>query len=163
MSRFSIRFLSPAELTDQEPGVRTGVIRIGDFEEQFESSVEFWTPEQYESQWAEALCRLTPKTPKSCLITSITEPATANFLFWWPMYLIGQHVHFQNHLLFFSEIKGTFDPAHPGLHVPERAIVNDGGVPLSEWVLPFSEVVGARNSLVGISSPALIPDNPVRP
>lgn len=162
MNRFSIKFLSPAELADQELGVRTGAIRIGDFEERFESSVEFWAPERYESQWAEALGRLSVKTPKSCLITSIADPTSANFLFWWPMYLIGQEIHFQNHLLFFSEIKGAFDPTNPYVHIPERTILSEGGEPVSEWVLPFSEVVGARNALVGISSPTLIPDNPVR-
>lgn len=162
MSHFYIRFLSAAEIVDRPPRVRLGVIQIGDFEERFESSIEFWTPAQYESHWAEALGRLSLKTPKSCLITSITDPATGNFLFWWPMYLIGQHVHFQNHVLFISEIREAFDPAKPYVHVPERALYNEDGEPISEWIIPFGEVVGACNAIAGISSPVLIPNDSVR-
>ncbi len=162
MSRFSIEFLPIAADATPHASTRFGVIKIGDFEERFEVSTEFWTPARYESQWAEALSRLGPNSPKSCLITSITDPATANFLFWWPTYLVGQSLHFQNHVLFFSELKGTFDPNNPYPHIPDRSTTSETGEQISEWVIPFSDVVGAKKALLDVSSPLLIAENPVR-
>lgn len=162
MVRFSIEFLPAAEQPDQQPGLRIGTIRAGNFEERFEAPTEFWTPERYESQWAEAVRRLGPQTPRSCLITSITNPASANFLFWWPMYLIGERVHVQNHVLFFSEIKGSFDPSNPYPHIPERTVTNEDGERISEWIIPFSDFAGAGSALVDISRPVLMTENPIR-
>lgn len=161
MSRFSIQFLPNAEEAAGS-ATRIGEIHIGEFKERFESSIEFWTAARYESQWAEALSRLGPEKAKSCLITSITDPATANFVFWWPMYLVGDNVHFQNHVLFTSEVRGTFDPNDPYFHVPERRVTNEDGERISEWVVPFGDVARAKSSLLGISVPVSTTDNAVR-
>jgi hypothetical protein len=161
MSRFSIEFTPHAE-DPMEAAMRVGVIRIGDFEERFESSTEFWSPARYESQWSEALSRLHQKSPRSCLITSITDPANANFIFWWPMYLVDQNVHFQNHALFFSDIEGSFDPDDPYRHVPQRSVTNEQGERISEWIIPFNDVVVAKTALMDVSAHILAIDNPVR-
>lgn len=161
MSRFSIEFIPHAE--DPTVGAtRVGVIRIGDFEERFESSIEFWSAARYELQWSEAISRLHQKSPRSCLITSITDPANANFLFWWPMYLVDQNVHFQNHALFLSDVEGNFDPNDPYRHVPDRSVTNEHGERISEWIVPFNDIVAAKSALVDVSAHILAIDNPVR-
>ena len=40
---------------------------------------------------------------RSALITSVGEPGTANFVFWWPLYADGETVRVQHHVLFLSE------------------------------------------------------------
>jgi hypothetical protein len=158
MKRFWITFLSELEQPDKQLGTRQGVIRIGNFEERFEASLEYWKPNHYESQWANAITRLCSQTPKSCLITSITDPATANFLFWWPMYLVGQNVYFRNHILFLADITSSFDPTNPYPHIPDRSVTNEDGERISEWVIPFSDFVEERTALLGsIKSYSAIP------
>lgn len=162
MRAFSIAFLPPTEQGHQDPNTRIGLIQIGDFQERFEASLEFWTQEEYESQWAKAIDRLGAQARTSCLITSLTDPATANFLFWWPMYLLGQDIHIQHHALFLSDIKGTFDPSDPYAHIPERSPANEDGEPISEWVISLSDLAGAGRALFGVASPTLATDNPIR-
>ncbi|MGH7193160.1 MAG: nucleotidyltransferase domain-containing protein [Candidatus Saccharimonadales bacterium] len=144
VSGFSIAFLRQDQQPRQPATTRLGTVTIGDFEERFESSVEFWSEAQYELQWAKAIHRLISGAAESALITSITSAATANFLFWWILYRVDQHVHFQHHVLFLSELSGAFDPENPYQHIPQRATTSDDGAPISEWVLPFHELISAR-------------------
>lgn len=143
MNGFSIAFLPQDQQPGQDAAVRRAIITIGGFQERFESSVEFWSESQYELQWAKAVQRLLSGAAKSALITSITDPSSANFLVWWPIYKIGSSVHFQTHVLFLSELDRAFDPENPYQHIPQRATTSDDGEPISEWVLPFHELISA--------------------
>jgi hypothetical protein len=69
-------------------------------------------------------------------ITSITEPAHANFITWWPVYRIGPTVFIQNHLLFLEQLPTNFDVSDPYVHVPERHQFSEEGECVSEWEIP---------------------------
>ena len=149
---FSIQFLHE-QASDTRIAAKTGLITVGRFEEKFESSTEFWSALEYERHWLDALTRLYNGAERSCLITSITDPRTANFIFWWPVYRVGDGACFQNHVLFTSDIGGDFDPRVPYSCVPERCTTNEDGLPISEWCTPLFEIAEYLNSKSGNLSP----------
>jgi hypothetical protein len=69
----------------------------------------------------------------SCLLSSITDPATSNFVLCWPLYRDGDDVYVQNSLILLEELPGRFDVARPWLHVQSRATVDEDGYRISEW------------------------------
>src|SRR5262249_7110148 len=102
---FCIKLLNePAP--DLEPGVvaRLGLIKIGAFEEHFVASLMYWNASDYTRHWSQAVERIVRSSTTSCLITSIVDPANSKFLFWRPMYRIGETVFIQNQILFFDQL-----------------------------------------------------------
>ncbi len=95
--------------------------------------IAYWSPDDYQRQWREGVRRILAGEPRSGLITSLYDPATARFIEWWPLFRDGDVVFVQNHLLFLDKLHGPFDPNDPYRHVRERRIVNDEGVRISEW------------------------------
>ena len=78
---FEIQFKVDRDLPDQSSAIVRGEIRIDGFYEQFETSLEFWSQRQYEQHWLESVTRILDGESSSCLITSVTDPFHANFLF----------------------------------------------------------------------------------
>ena len=111
---------------------RLGAITIGSYVERFVAATEYWDITRYRYHWHEAITRILQGSVKSALITSMYDPAVANFIYWWPMYRLGQIVQFQNHILFLNELE-QFDPNDPFHFVPERITINDDGEKISEW------------------------------
>jgi hypothetical protein len=140
MARFDIGFEAAGAA---QPGVdiRHGLIQIGDFRERFEVSVEYWAESDYRAHWRRSVRRVADGAERSCLITSMTDPRTANFLVWWPIYVTGDAVRFQNQLLFLDATGGRFDPQDPYGFVPDRRASAEDGSPISEWTLPVSCLV----------------------
>jgi hypothetical protein len=68
------------------------------------------------------------------------DPNTANFIFWWVMYLIGDDVHIQNHVLFLDELERSFDENDLYSFIPERETQNEEGESVSEWVVGLSSI-----------------------
>lgn len=67
----------------------TGRIVVGDFAETFCVDLTFWRPRRYERSWAHALRRLEEAdVTTSCLVSSITDPKTVNFIFCWTLYRV---------------------------------------------------------------------------
>lgn len=116
----------------------TGEIVVGEFSETFQADLSYWREGEYEASWRENVERLALGYDRAALITSISDPRSANFVFWWPMYRIGQQVILQNHVLFLDELDGTFTPGRAHDFVPTRVNVNEEGEEISEWVLPIS-------------------------
>jgi hypothetical protein len=111
-----------------------GRIRIGSFTEEFEASLTFWTTDDYRAAWRAALSVLSAaETATSCLVSSITDPATSNFVFCWPLYREGDDVYVQSSLIFLDELAGTFDPTRPWLFVQPRSTIDEDGNRISEW------------------------------
>jgi hypothetical protein len=132
---FSISFInSPKHLLENK--IHRGKIMIDDFEEVFEASLSFWTPEDYERHWKAALKILLEGTDKSCLITSMYDPKTANFLFWWPLYRNDQIVYIRNQILFFDKIAVDFDTTRPYQFVPDRRPNKQ----VSEWNIGVEQI-----------------------
>ena len=69
----------------------------------------------------------------ACLMTSMTDPVTSNFLICWPLYREGEDVYVQNAIVLLDEIEGRFDPGAPWGSVEPRLGVDDDGNRISEW------------------------------
>ncbi|WP_226963066.1 hypothetical protein [Streptomyces mimosae] len=116
-----------------------GVIRIGDFQEDFHASLSFWSADDYRRSWRSAFVALADDSAAtSCLVTSITDPANSNFIFCWPLYRSGETVFVQNSLIFLEELTSPFDPAEPWHSVLPRETVSEEGRPISEWATTMS-------------------------
>jgi hypothetical protein len=86
---------------------------------------------------------------KSAFITTMYDPTTANFIFWWVMYLVGNDVYIQNHVLFMDELDEPFDESDFIKFVPERETVTEDGEPISEWKVSIEDI---RQALVTIEN-----------
>jgi hypothetical protein len=124
-----------------------GSLKIGYFSEDFRSSLSYWDRNKYLSQWREALKRLLNGERCSALVTTMYDPKNANFIFWWVMYLIGDDVHMQNHVLFLDELERQFDESELYSFIPEREEQTEEGQPISEWVVKISAIKGFVDSL----------------
>lgn len=129
-------YVDPSSGTDS----REGEIVIDDFRERFVSLQSFWSASRYEAHWREAVERIVRDGERSCLITSIADPARSEMLFWWPMYREHDRVYVQNGMLFFGQLQGSFDPENPFPSVPDRTMINEDGERVSEWSLPVSDL-----------------------
>jgi len=138
---FRIDFVSCARTRRQPNGVAVGKIQIGSFSETFEVALNYWRQPDYRRQWYTGIKRIVDGSTTSCLITSIVDPSTANFIHWWPIYRVDEEVVFQNHLLFMDAIAGgQFQDTDPYRFVPERETVSDDGESVSEWVAPLQSL-----------------------
>ncbi|MFG2481100.1 hypothetical protein [Streptomyces fagopyri] len=101
----------------------------------------FWDSGHYEKSWANALRQLEEAdVVTSCLVSSITDPRTANFIFCWPLYRIRGDVFVQNSLIILNEIDNTFAPESPWISVTPREIVDEDGNKISEWCIDIESV-----------------------
>jgi contact-dependent growth inhibition (CDI) system CdiI-like immunity protein len=135
---FSIELLD--EPVSHIESARLGLITIGSYVEHFVAATGYWDVTRYRRHWHEALTRIVQGSVTSTLITSMYDPAVANFIYWWPMYRLGHTVHFQNHVLFLDELKTPFDPSDPFRFVPERMIVGMDGENISEWSASIADL-----------------------
>lgn len=135
---FSIDLLDDSA-PDIESG-RLGLITIGSYEEHFVAATEYWDVTCYRRHWRQAITRIVQGSVTSTLITSMYDPALANFIYWWPMYRLDQTVQFQNHILFLNELATPFDPNDPFRFVPERTIINSDSEKISEWSASIADL-----------------------
>lgn len=118
-----------------------GEISLAAYSEQFECPFEFWNREDYENHWYQSIRRVVIDRLDSCLITSLTNPHTANFLFWWPIYMTGENsVAIQNEVLFLDQCLEQFDPKSPFRSLRPRTVTSDDGIKISEWHLPLASL-----------------------
>ena len=128
---FSISFLDSPK---SEGSLLVGEIALGDFSDRFESSLEHWNRLDYENHWQESVQRVLQQGKSSCLISSITNPASANFIFWWPIYVLDDmSIRIQNQMLFLEECEPTFDEKRPFMSLRTRETMSEDGFPISEW------------------------------
>ncbi|MFI8350691.1 hypothetical protein [Streptomyces sp. NPDC085596] len=68
--------------------------------------LSFWTVAYYSRSWERALRELeASENSISCLISSITDPEAADFIFCWPIYREGEAVHVQNSIIFLDGLE----------------------------------------------------------
>ncbi|WP_254511740.1 hypothetical protein [Anatilimnocola floriformis] len=132
---FSISFQPGHPL--ESPRLGIGLIVLGQFSEYFDSQLDYWRREDYEAHWRKMIHRVVNERLDACLITSLSIPEHANFHTWWPMYVSGADVIFQNQLLFVDQLPGRFDPDHPYLSLSAFQSHNDEGERISEWRVPM--------------------------
>jgi CdiI N-terminal domain len=128
---FSVQFLDE-DIASVAPGCRCGEICIGEFRERFASDMTFWTKEQYERQWLGAASLILIAT-KAALVTSVTEPATSNFVRLWVMYREDDTVTFQEQICLLADLGAGFDPERAECAARPRQHTSEDGEPISEW------------------------------
>lgn len=117
-----------------------GRVTVGDFSEQFEADLSYWSPEKYRQHWAEAARLVVADESPVAFITSMRDPAMANFIVWWPAWREGDRVLIQNQLLFLDQLVEPFDEADPFRSVHPLERVSEDGEPISTWETTVSEV-----------------------
>ncbi|MBC2908272.1 hypothetical protein H4N64_43680 [Streptomyces sp. PSKA01] len=111
-------------------------------------ALTYWSVEQYQASWVRALRVLArEEVATSCLISSITNPASSNFIFCWPLYRSGEIVYVQNSIIFLEELEGDFDTDEPWRFVEPRSTVDEDGHEISEWQTTIDEVREFLNSV----------------
>ncbi|QWB28247.1 hypothetical protein KJK29_14215 [Streptomyces koelreuteriae] len=101
----------------------------------------YWKVEQYRASWVRSLKALElGGDAASCLISSITNPETSNFIFCWPLYKSGDIVYVQNSIIFLGELEEEFVPDEPWRFVEPRSTVDEDGHEISEWQTTADEV-----------------------
>lgn len=143
-SRFAIEVIdeSRGSLDLAQPSYALGRIIIGEFVEEFQMDLTFWQASDYVENWSRALSKLDDSsTAVTGLISSITDPATSNFLSWWPLYRIDDEVFVRNELLFLEELSRPFDASKPWSFVsPRDSLIDEDGNVISEWATNMAEI-----------------------
>lgn len=142
---FYIGFRSAPRVDDEGWRHALGGIELGSESDGFAADLSTWTINDYESQWREGIARLAAGHSSSALVTSYTGPHGA--VHWmWPMWREGKQVVFHEQLVpgdavATSDITGSFYAA-----VGERRTHSDDGEPVSEWLVPFADVLAFLTS-----------------
>lgn len=123
-----------------------GEIKIGDFTETFDMATDYWTIFDYKRQWIDGLRRVV-QGKDSSLITSLTDPKSANYIVWWPLYVRGSNVIVHNQLLFLDQLKQNFCIHDPYVHVPTYSNRNDDGDEIwnSSWAAADVDTLRKNN------------------
>lgn len=117
-----------------------GSLSIGAFQEDFHASLSYWDRDKYLAQWRNGLNRLVNGEIRSAIVTSMYDPRFANYIFWWPLYAIGDNIHVQNHGLFLDDLDESFDEADLYRFVRERETESEDGQSISEWTVKLSDI-----------------------
>ena len=125
---------------DRRTPAASGVLVLGDASEQFIASLYQWSKEDYQRQWRPAVDVLLHGKDKAALITEYLGPEGSRHLVWWPMYLVGEKVFLQNHLLFYDQLPGPFSVKNAFSFLHNRRTTTGEGEPISEWSVGLSEM-----------------------
>ncbi|MGW3118505.1 hypothetical protein ACWDBW_15440 [Streptomyces sp. NPDC001107] len=103
--------------------------------------LSYWSIGEYERSWRDSLHIIFDGEERdSCLISSITDPETSNFIFCWPLYRRRESVIIQNSIIFLDELERDFNPLEPWTSVRSRLTVDEDGNAISEWRTTVSAV-----------------------
>lgn len=120
-----------------------GEIQIDGFKEWFDSSLDWWSVNDYELQWKNAFARLLDHDT-SCLVVAINDPACRKFVEWWPLYKFDNKIHIQNHIIIDSIYEerigdNPFTVQTCYNFIPKYRSHNENGDKISEWVIDWDE------------------------
>ncbi|MET7549685.1 hypothetical protein ABZS94_28600 [Streptomyces sp. NPDC005500] len=136
-----MRLLPRSDFDESDPRRAIGQIEIGEFSENFPMALSYWNGGEYRESWELAIRLLVEgEIETSCLVASIGEPTTANFISCWPLYRREEKVFVQNSLIFTNELDEPFDPNQPWLSVEPRTTVDEDGLRISEWETTVSDL-----------------------
>ncbi|WNJ95662.1 hypothetical protein RND59_00630 [Vibrio ruber] len=136
---FSLK-LGTVKIESEGEQILVGNIKIEDFSEDFHVPLSYWDRNEYLSQWTKGLEVIFSGGKKSAFITAMYNPTTANFIFWWIIYRVGNDVYIQNYVLFVDELKEPFDENNFIRYVPERETITEDGAPISEWKVNIDDI-----------------------
>jgi hypothetical protein len=127
---FSIHFLDIPREYLHDDGVTPsaiGQIVIGEFREDFASSLFEWTQQDYRRQWKQAIEQVLKGIDKTALIVDYVSPKHSNNSTLWEMYRIGETVYLQNRLLMYGPDTMDFIPTEVERFINERQTVTEDG------------------------------------
>jgi hypothetical protein len=137
---FAIEFVPLPLASGERSSEREGRLVIGDFEEHFFASMEYWREPDYERQWRDGLERILAGERVSCLITSIGRPGVAIGLWWWTLFRSNDSVRAQHAMCLFQSLQAPFVPLDPYVAIPPRKVMTEEGDPISEWIIPVVDI-----------------------
>ena len=98
--------------------------------------LNYWSLEDYERQWAAGIKRLRTKN-RSCLVVSIYNPTTGNFIEWWALYKIKNKVYIRNQILVSDIYKKRIGNKTVTVNNCYNFIAPRAGKKVSEWVVDY--------------------------
>jgi hypothetical protein len=137
---FYIGFKTGPRIDDEGWRHALGGIELGDDSDGFSADLSVWSPREYEEQWRAGVARLAAGAESSALVTSYAGPEGA-FHFMWPMWRVGSEIVFTERLVFADAIQGAEVPDAFYRAVGERRSKSESGEPISEWRVPFADVL----------------------
>ncbi|HEV8482165.1 MAG TPA: hypothetical protein VGV87_01295 [Blastocatellia bacterium] len=136
---------------ERDERVLRGRITLGDFSEEFESSLSYWAQADYEHQWLEAAGRIKAGQTKSAFIVDMYDPSKTPFIMRWPIWRRDKTILVQNRLLLFKNLTVAFKATNPYIHIGERATKNDDGEAISEWQVSLKDIQDFYTSISATS------------
>lgn len=117
-----------------------GGLELGADSDSFSADLSTWSMPEYEAQWREGIARLAAGCESSGLVTSYAGP-DAPLHFMWPMWRVRDQIVFHEHLVPGDAITGPDVNDQFYQAVGQRRSRTDDGEPISEWTVPFSELL----------------------
>ncbi|MBA4184366.1 MAG: hypothetical protein H0X49_10175 [Acidobacteria bacterium] len=137
---FNLKFISNKNFSpERNEEVALGEISLGNFTENFESSLSFWRIEDYEKQWIEAAKRII-EFEQTAFITDLDNPKTSNFITWWKAWKIEEEIFVQNQLLFLNQFPDLFDIKNPYKFIGNRTTKTEDSEQISEWKISLEDI-----------------------
>jgi hypothetical protein len=137
---FYIGFATPVRTDEEGWRHAFGGLELGAASDAFVADLGTWTISEYEAQWREAIARLAAGKPSSALVTSYVGPGDVIHSIR-PMWRVGNTVFLQERLVLDRNIESPNVAAQFYEIVGERSTHSDDGTPISEWAVPFSDVL----------------------
>ncbi len=139
---FDISFLSGPSIREDGWAYAVGTIQGDGLEDYFRANLDYWTQKNYEDHWQKAIKRIVETGRPTALITDMSDPSTANFITWWPMWRLGEEVRMQNQILFLDELDAPFNIADPFSSLTDyNGNLTEEGQRISEWRIPITEMI----------------------
>jgi hypothetical protein len=137
---FYIGFATPVRTDEEGWRHAFGGLELGAASDAFVADLGVWTMSEYEAQWREAIARLAAGKPSSALVTSYAGPGDVIHAMR-PMWRVCNTVFFQERLVADRNIERPNVADQFYELVGERSTSGDGGKAISEWAVPFPDVL----------------------
>jgi hypothetical protein len=137
---FYIGFTTAPRTDDDGRRFALGGMELGAESDAFTADLQAWSVRDYEAQWREGIARLAAGESSSALVTSYAGPGNATHTMR-PMWRLGNVVYFRDRLVFGRDIPPPRVAEQFYALVGERITVNDDDAAVSEWTVPFADVL----------------------
>ena len=119
---------------------------LGNYQEQFLSSLYKWSKKDYERQWHSAIDTLLRGGEKAALFTEYLGPE-AGRLRWWKLYRVNTTVFFQEQILFYDQLAELFNLERAFDYIGDRQTITADGERISEWSVSLAGIVAFAATL----------------
>lgn len=124
-----------------------GEIEIDGYKESFFAPVGYWSREDYLRSWKQSLAEGLRDSGHAVLVTSMRDPSSCNFIFYWVIFLEGNEAYIQNGVFFLEELPAPFMPDKINSYIPTRKEINEDGREISQWKIGMFSIINFFNEL----------------